>query len=521
MSGNRISQLSATSLVGFNSLKTLTLSKNNITNWLDINPNEILLHAPVIATLHLNENPLTSFSSTDEKLVLISESLRNLDIRDCKITKVNGNGMLMGMSKLEYLDLSGNPIRTVTNIISETLIGLNLANCRLASIPSDALANMPSLTQINFSRNHRIDLASNPDEFVKSNSLKRIDLSYCNMDSVELAGFPQLKTAILRGNMIRELNQNSFIYNELLEILDLNSNSIIQVTPNSMQSLKQLKTLDLSFNTIQRIERETFKDNEKLTTVNLSRNYISRFSRIVSTSIASLNLSSCEIMTIDSDALIGMPSLSEIDLSHNLLSSFPDSMISDSLQSLDLRTCRISSVRNTTFMNLPELSRLRLSGNRLTTPFRVDFFNENPYLAELWLGDNPWRCDCRNEDFLQFYRFITEKPAKVINLISLISIKKTDTLQISFQVYDRNHLRCGSPEEVYGSHWEVACFHIWYPNERPMGTAEKVWTIVLVGLFVFAGSLCLLMTIKKCIEGRKLTRTERERQRYLEEQRDM
>lgn len=90
-----------------------------------------------------------------------------------------------------------------------------------------------------------------------------------------------------------------------------------------------------------------------------------------------------------------------------------------------------------------------------------------------------------------------------------------------FQLYDRSHLRCASPEEFYGTMWEMACFNQWVQTERPLGTAEKVWTIVLIGLFLFAGSMCLIMSLKKCIEGRALTRREAERQAFLEEQRDV
>lgn len=48
-----------------------------------------------------------------------------------------------------------------------------------------------------------------------------------------------------------------------------------------------------------------------------------------------------------------------------------------------------------------------------------------------------------------------------------------------------------------------------------------MWTIILVALFVFAGSLCMVMTVRRCVEGRKLTRRERQRQEFIEEQRDM
>lgn len=412
LTGNQISSIPARALSQFQNLKTLTLNKNNITNWQDIHPNELLTDT-VISGLHLSGNPLSSFSATDQSFILISPTLRFLDISHCRITKVNGGvGVLQGLTKLEYLDLSGNPLRYVSNMMSSTLLGLNLANCQLTGLPGDFLSGLTSLMSLNLSRNHRLSLYRSPEEFVKSESLTKIDLSYCNMDQVELHGFPRLKTGLLNGNLIKELTYESFAGNEHIQTLHLSSNTIAQIHAETFSQMQQLRELDLSYNMLTRVDRETFKDNDKLTAINLSRNYIGRFSRIVSESLISLNMSSCEIASIDGDALVGLPSLIELDLSQNLIWAIPDALASDNLQLLDLRMCRISSIRNGTFVGFPELSRLRLSGNRFTTHFRREFFDQNPYLNEIWLGDNPWLCDCRNEEFLQFFNFITDGPSK-------------------------------------------------------------------------------------------------------------
>lgn len=412
LSNNQISNIPANSLDGFSSLRILNLDKNQIANWQDIHPNELLIKTKVTA-LHLSGNLLTSFSSSDENLILFSSTLRLLDISNCRITKVNGAAVLIGLTDLQILDLSENPLRYVANLFSPSLLILKLANCQLSGLPGDFLSGLSQLNSLDLSGNHRISLFRSVDEYVRSDSLTKIDLSFCNMDNVELQGFPQLKIAILRNNLIKDIGRDTFAHNEHLQMLQLANNDIGQIHPQTFALLRQLRELDLSFNVIMKLDRDTFKQNEKLTSINLSRNYIGRFSRLVSPSLAHLNMSSCEIMSIDGDALIGLPNLINLDLSQNLIAAIPDSLVSDTLQLLDLRMCRISSMRNVTLMNLPELSRLRLSGNRFTTPFRREFFEHNPYLNELWLGDNPWRCDCQNDDFFKFFVFITEEPAKV------------------------------------------------------------------------------------------------------------
>lgn len=77
---------------------------------------------------------------------------------------------------------------------------------------------------------------------------------------------------------------------------------------------------------------------------------------------------------------------------------------------------RLSTIDNNTFSSFPELSRLSLAGNRLTTTLRKDFFTNNQYLNEIWLGDNPWHCECdlKSRDF---FLYITERlgrPQRVI-----------------------------------------------------------------------------------------------------------
>ncbi|XP_055686331.1 toll-like receptor 4 [Lutzomyia longipalpis] len=499
MSGNKISHLSGSSLSGMHNLKTLNLARNNISNLMDINPNTLLQPSP-IAMLNLAKNPITSFSSVEENAILVSKTLKTLDLSECKIVRMAGNQMLSGLLKIEHLNMAGNPLRTLSSVASDSLTTLNLVNCRLGSLPIAVFANLPALVHVNLARNNRISLVTKNGEYVASESLKRIDLSYCNMGGVEIAGFPHLTTAVLRGNMIRQLGQDIFKSNVYLENLDLSFNAISYVNPGTFKDLGNLKHLDISFNMIPRIDRDTFKHNNMLTTINLSRNYIGRFNRIQAKAVNSLNMSWCEIIAIDADALQGCPVLTELDLSNNLITSIPDNLNSQSLQTLDLSMCRITSIRNSTFSDFPELSRINLSGNRFTTPFRVDFFSDLLYLQEIGLGDNPWRCECRNTEFYKFFSFLVEPPSKI---------------------WDKSHLRCNSPDDLYGVPWDVACFHIWYPNGSSLGTAEKVWTIIMVSMIVFAGSICIIMSVRKCIDGRKLTAREREREEFIEHHRDI
>jgi insulin-like growth factor-binding protein complex acid labile subunit len=321
------------------SLRHLNLAKNNISNWVDINPNVLLVPASNLFELNLSKNLFTSLSSVNHDFVLLSNSLRFLDLSGCKISKISGQQAIQGLPNLDHLKLDRNPLKTITDMVSPSLLTLDLSNCLLTNLRPTLFEHMPVITSVNLARNHRLSLI-NRNDFVRSDSLKKIDLSYCNMDNIELDGFPNLMTAVLRGNMVRQLEQDSFVRNKVLENLDIAYNSISTISPYTFREMKHLKHLDLSFNMISRVERDTFKMNEVLTSINLSRNYLSRLSRISGASVATLNMSWCEILTIDPDALSGMPDLVELDLSNNLITHIPDNLESGTLQTLDFSMCR-------------------------------------------------------------------------------------------------------------------------------------------------------------------------------------
>lgn len=80
---------------------------------------------------------------------------------------------------------------------------------------------------------------------------------------------------------------------------------------------------------------------------------------------------------------------------------------------------RLFAINNETFRGFPELSRLNLAGNRFTTTFRTEYFAGNPYLNDIWLGDNPWRCECFGHGLQEFYQYLTVPPARVSDQLYL------------------------------------------------------------------------------------------------------
>lgn len=321
-------------------LHHLSLSNNNISDWINLSPNSLLLTAINIETLDLSGNPLGAFNGADSQLLLISNSLKKLNLSNCNIHKISGSIMLSSLVKLEQLILSSNPLYTLPDLQALSLQHLDVSACKLGMLRRTVFSQMPQLLFANFSGNHRITMVQRNDEYVESVSLRQIDLSMCNMNSVELKGFPNLTAANLNGNLITELTPETFQNNVLLESLDLSSNGINRISALAFRWLNRLRTLELSLNMIRRIDRDTFIDNSQLVSINLSRNFIDRFRRFISKSITYMNLSRCEIMHIDADAIADLPELIEIDLSFNWFSELPPKFGSPMLQILDMSQCR-------------------------------------------------------------------------------------------------------------------------------------------------------------------------------------
>ncbi|CAH0724676.1 unnamed protein product, partial [Brenthis ino] len=496
VSRNRLSELPEDALQNLTLLEILNLSRNNFESWTSLNPNELLKPANNLKILDLSNNKFKTLGNLANEELLISPSLETLILDNCQIDSIHGRSPLSGLSSIRILKINNNPLIRIQNLISPTLKSLYVSNCQLSYISYNEFSYLPSLLYLKISYNYRLDLPTVSKEIL-SNSLKFLDVSYCNVFRPNLSGFPNLRKAIIRNNHIRFLRSHEFINNTKLEYLDMSYNNIGSMKSDTFRGLNMLKYLDLSWNEIADIPEESFSEMPALTNVKLARNYLNRVGHLKSTSISILDMSSCEISRIGKDSLEGLPSLVDIDLSHNILSHIPDSISSNTLKYLNLNYNRISSLNNYTLFMLPRLSSLSVIGNRFTNIWSRTYFESNLYLERLDLADNMWRCDCSDENMYDFYEFITLEPNKKEESFNLI---------------------CNSPINVIGQTWIEACYFTWNPNERARNLDNLVWFIIvmIVGL-----SLCIFLvnTVRRSL-NKRLAAMQAERERQVEEARD-
>lgn len=494
LSSNLLTSIPENALENLTNLEVLNLSKNLFTSWISLHPNYLLRPATALRVLNLSQNKFNTMGDLSSNEMFISATLDTLILENCDILTIHGKSPLGGLTAIRILKLAHNPIRRMQNLVSPTLKSLDASHGQLTYLHNNDLRYLQSLVHLQISHNSRLVLSS-AGTSLRSDSLRSLDVSYCNLMQHSLGGFPNLRKVVLSHNVIRFLNSYEFVNNTKLEYLDLSNNNIGSLRTDTFSGLKILKYLDLSWNEIANFPEESLLKLPSLNQINLSRNYLTRTGHLKSNSVNNIDMSSCEIHMVGKDSFEGLPALVEINLSRNMISHIPDSISSQTLRTLNLNYNRISSVSNYTFFMLPRLTVLSIIGNRFTTVWNKSYFKDNPYLEKIELDDNTWRCDCSDEMY-QFYDFVTLEPNKE-------------------ELYN---LRCSSPKSVVDYTWVEACYFIWYPNEQPSNMNTLTWFIVfmIIGLLL---CFILVTAIRKSMK-RRLASIQADRVRQVEEARE-
>ncbi|XP_067286179.1 leucine-rich repeat, immunoglobulin-like domain and transmembrane domain-containing protein 1b [Pseudorasbora parva] len=179
-------------------------------------------------------------------------------------------------------------------------------------------------------------------------------------------------------------------------------------------------------------------DTSKLRIEKTSISRVSSEAFLYLSSLEYLWVSFNSLSSLSADSFRGLYALDELRMDGNVLTSFPWECLTDmpSLRLLDLHNNKISSIPSEATLYIRNLTYLDLSSNSLATvPAEVltSWFSLKPPQetenAKMILGlhDNPWQCDCRLFDLVQFQKF----PSSSVAFI--------DT-----------RLRCSEPESLSG-----------------------------------------------------------------------
>uniref|UniRef100_UPI00358F2AB1 leucine-rich repeat transmembrane protein FLRT3-like n=1 Tax=Myxine glutinosa TaxID=7769 RepID=UPI00358F2AB1 len=233
-----------------------------------------------------------------------------------------------------------------------------------------------------------------------------------------LHGLLSLQVLYLYGNRLEEFPTN---LPPNLRELHLQENGVESVSGKILARTPLLERLHLDDNSISSagIDSSTFLGTPRIRLLFLSRNHLSavplglphgleelrlednRITEIAERAFG--HLGSLRRLVLDGNlltdvatapgAFLGLPSLVELSLSRNLLTTAPAQLPTVTLQRLLMQDNQITWVSHDALQGLRQLQRLDMSGNRLRTLQRGSFDGLDS-LNQLFARNNPWHCDC-------------------------------------------------------------------------------------------------------------------------------
>ncbi|XP_023022264.1 toll-like receptor 7 [Leptinotarsa decemlineata] len=444
---NNISDISGEALAGLDSLKILNLANNRI----GMLPQGLFAGTPELKEIHLQNNSLFSlakglFHRLEQLLVLdlsgnqLTSShvdagtfvglirLIVLNISHNAITRVDGR-TFKDLFFLQILDLRNNSIGFIEDnafLPLYNLHTLNLAENRLNTIGLQLFNGLFVLSKLTLNNNLIVSIDSGA--FRNCSALKELDLSSNALsevpDAIQELSF--LKTLDLGENQISDFKNGSFKNLNQLTGLRLIDNNIGNISRGMLWDLPNLQVLNLAKNKIQNIERGSFERNTQIEAIRLDENFLTDVNGIFATiaSLLWLNLSENHLVWFD---YAFIPSnlkwldihgnfiehlanyykiqdeirVKTLDASHNRILEISAMSIPNSVELVFINNNFIRSVQPNTFLDKTNLVRVDMYANDLNNldlnSLRVFPVPMNRSLPEVYLGGNPFHCDCTME----------------------------------------------------------------------------------------------------------------------------
>lgn len=242
----------------------------------------------------------------------------------------------------------------------------------IKELPPDLFLGMQKLTWVRI-RVANIHLPV--DLFSPLTNLEFLELGHNKLQKLEpgfLRNQQKLQKLNLWGNLLRNLNKDSFVGLDLVNELDLSANGMESIAFDLLFHLSNLTDINLSTNNFAFLPDDLFANNRKLRNFRLLEN------RVMMETLPNgllANLTNLETVLIKSDLkkipqnlFEGSEKIVIIRLDHNAIDDLPPNIFKDQmkLENLDLSSNLISNLPNELFLGTTALKELKLSKNRLT-----------------------------------------------------------------------------------------------------------------------------------------------------------
>uniref|UniRef100_A0A8C5UV40 Nyctalopin n=1 Tax=Microcebus murinus TaxID=30608 RepID=A0A8C5UV40_MICMU len=204
-------------------------------------------------------------------------SLRRLSLRHNNLSFITP-GAFKGLSRLAELRLAHNGdlryLHARTFVALGRLRRLDLAACRLFSVPERLLVELPALRELAAFDNlfRRV-----PGALRGLANLTHAHLERSRIEAVassSLQGLRRLRSLSLQANRVRAVHAGAFSDCGVLEHLLLNDNLLAALPADAFRGLRRLRTLNLGGNALDRVTSAWFADLAELEQLYLDRNSI-------------------------------------------------------------------------------------------------------------------------------------------------------------------------------------------------------------------------------------------------------
>lgn len=397
LSEGEIASMVPDSLKNIQSLKSLNLSSNSLSNI----PARTFLNAKNLEYLDLSRNDFVTFP---EGICEPTEYLKHVRLNENHFGILNMTNF-QECTNVTYLDISFNQIRKIFGNINTTMSvnHLNLSHNFIQDLGDRFLGSLAKLAVLDLAKNEIKRIS--PNAFRGLPSLTSLNVSsngISNMSLLKVTFQPMenLTSLYLTDNSLHSLSDGLFEPLVKLQNLDLSRNLLNTLESHSFKGLVSLTNLSLSKNRITNLPSDIFQSLRVLKYVDLSFNLLVQFDDIVLPSVTLyLNLSHNILETFPNS--VGRTNVVTFDLNANSISrlSRVPMLFLESVKFLDLSMNKLSEIENGAFKGLDNVEILNLSFNQLGVNLSLDIFKGASKIIHLDLSHN----NVTNVDFMFSY----------------------------------------------------------------------------------------------------------------------
>ncbi|CAD7090423.1 unnamed protein product [Hermetia illucens] len=436
-------------------LEIIYLSTNNFSTL----PEKLFFHNQKLQSIHLNGNVRLMESLPPDFLAYHSRMV-SVSI-SASIVSVPGS-MFVGSENIESISFADNQLESLPSEIfaSQThLMDLGLSRNRITKLPDDVFNSTVSLRSLCLSYNKLENITRHI--FRNLHNLHQLDLSHNKLHSIDLHAFrgtPKLRIIKASNNQLslfssgfEEDEKSPFEVLSELQELDLRNNRIIHIPGDWIHSLSNLRNLDISYNPVtcnctlfpfvQYLNRSNHDEFGKHPQTSATKSYCSESGELNSWSLTSLNYKQlvCQhkpcpskcicwvhydqtvFVYCSSSNLTRVPPLHDVPklktksivlhIANNNITTLPDNHFPGYSLVSELYASN-NSISHFTEPNIPiNLQVLDLSNNILTgiNTSVLERIKQTNQTSHLYLGHNPWECNCNTLGLLSFIRANLER----------------------------------------------------------------------------------------------------------------